>query len=315
MRRFVDFRPKSISLRKRGSNIQIGGHPLKYASLALGCALFFASPLAAETLTNATVVQLVKAGIGNDAVIAKIKATEGKYDLSTDDLIALKNDGVSGEVIAAMIAGPVKAEPAAVAMSLTDINPMTPHPSGLYLIDAAANRLDRIDPTVSNQAKTGGIFGYALTMGLASMSVKVAISGEAARVVAPSPKPSFYFFFDASNPATANIASSWSAGSAQTVSSPSEFTLIRMMEKKGRREARVGSMNIGGAKTGVMDHDRIPFDYQMVREGVYKVTPKEPLEAGQYGFIYALSGGGTGGAMTARIFDFAIPAAAKVASR
>jgi hypothetical protein len=288
---------------------------LKYASLALGCALFFASPLAAETLTNATVVQLVKAGIGNDAVIAKIKATEGKYDLSTDDLIALKNDGVSGEVIAAMIAGPVKAEPAAVAMSLTDINPLTPHPSGLYLIDAAANRLDRIDPTVSNQAKTGGIFGYALTMGLASMSVKVAISGEAARVVAPSPKPSFYFFFDASNPATANIASSWSAGSAQTVSSPSEFTLIRMMEKKGRREARVGSMNIGGAKTGVMDHDRIPFDYQMVREGVYKVTPKEPLEAGQYGFIYALSGGGTGGAMTARIFDFAIASTRVVASK
>ena len=315
MRRFVDFRPKSISLRKRGSNIQIGGHPLKYASLALGCALFFASPLAAETLTNATVVQLVKAGIGNDAVIAKIKATEGKYDLSTDDLIALKNDGVSGEVIAAMIAGPVRAEPAAVAMSLTDINPMTPHPSGLYLIDAAANRLDRIDPTVSNQAKTGGIFGYALTMGLASMSVKVAISGEAARVVAPSAKPSFYFFFDASNPATANIASSWSAGSAQTVSSPSEFTLIRMMERKGRREARVGSMNIGGAKTGVMDHDRIPFDYQMVREGVYKVTPKEPLEAGQYGFIYALSGGGTGGAMTARIFDFAIPSTRVVASK
>jgi hypothetical protein len=248
-------------------------------------------------------------------VIAKIKATEGKYDLSTDDLIALKNDGVSGEVIAAMIAGPVKAEPAAVAMSLTDINPLTPHPSGLYLIDAAANRLDRIDPTVSNQAKTGGIFGYALTMGLASMSVKVAISGEAARVVAPSPKPSFYFFFDASNPATANIASSWSAGSAQTVSSPSEFTLIRMMEKKGRREARVGSMNIGGAKTGVMDHDRIPFDYQMVREGVYKVTPKEPLEAGQYGFIYALSGGGTGGAMTARIFDFAIASTRVVASK
>ena len=98
------------------------------------------------------------------------------------------------------------------------------------------------------------------------------------------------------------------------MSSPSEFTLIKLMEKKGRREARVGSMNIGGAKTGVMDHDRIPFDYQMVREGVYKVTVKQPLEAGQYGFIYALSGGGTGGAMTARIFDFAVPAM-KVASR
>ena len=282
--------------------------------LALGCALFFASPAAAETLNNASVVALVQAGIGNDAVIAKIKTTEGKYDLSTNDLIALKTAGVPGDVIAAMIAGPAKSEAAPAAMSLTDINPMTPHPSGLYLIDAAGNRLDRIDPTVSNQAKTGGLFGYALTMGIASMSVKVAISGEAARVVSSSGSPSFYFFFDASNPATANISSSWSAGSAQTVSSPSEFTLIKLMKKNGRREARVGSMNIGGAKTGVMDHDRIAFDYQMVREGVYKVTPKQPLETGQYGFIYALTGGGTGGAMTARIFDFSISSVA-VASR
>ena len=288
---------------------------MKYSALALGCALLFASPVAAETLTNASVIQLVQAGIGNDAVIAKIKATEGKYDLGTDDLIALKNAGVPGEVIAAMIAGPSKKEAAASAMSLTDIDPMTPHPSGLYLIDTAGNRLNRIDPTVSNQAKTGGIWGYALTGGIASMSVKVAISGEAARVVARSASPSFYFFFDASNPATANITSSWAAGSAQTVSSPSEFTLIRLMEKKGRREARVGSMNIGGAKTGVMDHDRIPFDYQMVREGVYKVTPKQPLAAGQYGFIYAISGGGTGGAMTARVFDFSIPSGGTVASR
>jgi len=274
-----------------------------------------ASATAAEMLNNATVIQLVRAGIGDDAVIAKIKATPGKYDLNTNDLIALKTAGVSGGVIAAMIAGPAKPEgAAATAMSLTDINPMTPHPSGLYLIDTNANRLSRIDPTVSNQAKTGGIFGYALTMGLASMSMKVAITGEAAKVTAKSATPSFYFFFDASNPQTANIASSWSAGSSQTVSSPSEFTLIKLMEKKGRREARVGSMNIGGAKTGVMDHDRIEFDYEMVREGVYKVSPKQPLAAGQYGFIYALTGGGTGGAMTARIFDFSIPTVS-VASR
>jgi len=279
---------------------------LKYFVLALGSALFFASPAAAETLNNASVIELVHAGLGNDAIIAKIKTSDGKYDLNTDDLIALKNAGVSSDVIAAMISGPVKLEPVSQPMSLTDINPMTPHPSGVYLIDASANRLSRIDPTVSNQAKTGGIFGYALTMGIASMSVKVAITGQTARVATPTSVPTFYFFFDASNPTTANISSSWAAGSAQTVSSPSEFTLIKLSEKQGRREARVGSLNIGGAKTGVMDQDRIPFDYQMVREGVYKVTPKQSLKAGQYGFIYALAGGGTGGAMTARIFDFGV---------
>ena len=286
---------------------------MKYASLALGCALFFASPVAAETLTNTTVISLVRAGLGNDAVIAKIKASESKYDLSTNDLITLKNQGVPGDVIAAMIDASSKANGPA-AMSLTNIDPMTPHPSGVYLIDTPANRLDRIDPTMSSQAKTGGIWGYALTGGIASMSVKVAIAGDAARITSPTGMPSFYFFFDESNAATSNLASSWASGSAQTVTSPGEFTLIKLMPKKGRREARVGSMNIAGAKTGVMDHDRIPFDYQMVRPGVYKITPKQALQAGQYGFIYALSGSGTKGAMTARIFDFSVPAVA-VASR
>jgi len=36
--------------------------------------------VAAETLTNATVVSLVQAGLGNEAVIAKIKASDGKYE-------------------------------------------------------------------------------------------------------------------------------------------------------------------------------------------------------------------------------------------
>jgi hypothetical protein len=282
---------------------------MKKLALALGCAILVASPAIADTLTNATVVELVKAGLGDEAVIAKIKASDANYSLGTDELIALKQQGVSGPVIAAMIAASTKATDTPAPMSMTAIDPMTPHPSGVYLIDTPANQLDRIDPTMSSQAKTGGKFGYAITGGIASMSIKVAIAGETARVASPSATPSFYMFFDASNPATANMASSWAAGSAQTVTSPSEFTLVKLMEKKGRREARVGSTNIGGTKTGVMDKDRIAFDYQMVRPGVFKVMPKQPLESGQYGFIYALQGGGTAGAMSARIFDFSVPKA------
>lgn len=287
---------------------------MKYCFVgAMAFALLAAAPANGESLDNASVISLVKAGLGSEAVIAKIKSTPGKYELTTNDLIALKDAGVPGEVIAAMISG-YSAPQTAAAMSVTDIDPMVPHPSGLYFIDRGAGQVSRIDPTVTSQAKTGGIFGYALTGGIASMSVKVAVAGQSARVTARNSQPEFYFFFDASNPATANLASSWASGSAQTVSSPSEFTLIKLIEKEGRREARVGSMNIAGAKTGVMDKDRIPFDYQMVREGVYKVKPKQALVSGQYAFIYALSGNGTSGALSARIFDFAIPASAAAKS-
>jgi hypothetical protein len=75
------------------------------------------------------------------------------------------------------------------------------------------------------------------------------------------------------------------------------------------REARVGSMNIGGAKSGVMDKDRIAFDAELVWPGVFKVSSSNALPAGEYGFIQALTGGnvsGGGGALTARVFDFGV---------
>ena len=56
-------------------------------ALLAACA---SSAVQAETLTNDMVVSLVQAGLGDDAVIAKVKASAGHYALSTDDLIALK---------------------------------------------------------------------------------------------------------------------------------------------------------------------------------------------------------------------------------
>ena len=86
---------------------------------------------------------------------------------------------------------------------------------------------------------------------------------------------------------------------------------MRFNVKKDRREARVGSFNIAGAKTGVMDKDRISFSYEQVTPGVYRVTPSSDLEPGEYGFLYSMSAGSGpgmfgGGVMTARIFDFGI---------
>src|SRR5689334_12280735 len=131
-------------------------------------ALVATTPAAAETLNNSTILTLTQAGLGDEAIIAKIKASTASYDLSTDEIIALKKQGVSGAVIAAMLAAsnPTAATP---AMSMDSADPTVPHPPGVYLLtDAPVPAMKRIDATVSNQAKTGGIFGYALTGGIAS---------------------------------------------------------------------------------------------------------------------------------------------------
>ena len=269
---------------------------------ALAALAMAVATVPADRLTNDTVVALTAAGLGDEAIIAKIKSSEVEFDLSTDQMIALRQKGVSGPVIAAMLtASSGGGGTMAGAMSMDSPDPMRPHPAGVYLLSGA--RMSRIDATVSNQAKTGGLIGSMLTGGIASASIKASIGNETARVITSPGMPTFYFFFDEAN---GQAAGAFASGVSAVATSPNEFTLIKLAKKKGRREARVGSMNIAGAKTGVMDKDRIAFSYGMVRPGVYKVTPEASLSPGEYGFIYAIAGGGAGGAMTARIFDFSV---------
>ena len=81
----------------------------------------------------------------------------------------------------------------------------------------------RIDATITNQAKTGGIFGYALTGGIASVSIKAAIQNDTARVQTAMNLPVFYFFFDESNPSSQGTVATWASGTAATVTAPSEL--------------------------------------------------------------------------------------------
>ena len=277
-------------------------------TIAAALALAVAAPATAEPLTADAIVGLVKAGIGDEAVIAKIRSSGASFDLSADEMIALRAKGVSGPVIAAMLNAAADRAAKPVALSLNSPDPMVGHPTGVYLLNDRAPEptMTRIDATVSNQAKTGGIFGYALTGGIASLSVKAVIQNESARVKSANIKPVFYFFFDEANGDPGRSSSNWLSGTAATVTAPSEFSLIGLMKKEGRREARVGSANIGGVKTGVLDKDRINFDYQLVRPGVYKVSPVAALTPGEYGFIYAVNGGASAGAVAARIFDFSV---------
>src|SRR5215212_11291017 len=63
------------------------------------------SPAAASTtLTNASVVKLVRAGFKEKTVIAIINARPVNFDLTPDRLIELKKGGVPERVILAMIA-------------------------------------------------------------------------------------------------------------------------------------------------------------------------------------------------------------------
>ena len=277
-------------------------------ALGGGLALaLLAMPLHAETLRNDDVVGLLQAGLGEEAVIAKIETTDSEYVTDTSTLLALRNSGVPSTVIAAM----VKRSSVDVKLSDSSPDPLAPHYTGVYLMDAAAAqpRMWKIDPTSSSQTKTGGIFGYALTGGIASASVKAVIPGDAAREQTSDRRPTFYMYFDAAN---GEETGTFSTGFGASVQTPNELSLVRLTEKKGKREARIGSINIAGAKAGVMDKDQIPFSYDQVAPGVFRVQPDVDLAKGEYGFIFAMGGGvgpglaGSAGTAGARVFGFGI---------
>jgi len=131
-----------------------------------------ATARSAETLTNQTVISLVQAGLGPETIVAKIGASAGSYDTSTNALITLKQAGVPDSVIAAMLnrsKSPVLAN--AVADN-SNPDPLAPHAPGIYVLDQrGAGRMTRIDATMSNQLKTSNLWGYALTSGISSLKM------------------------------------------------------------------------------------------------------------------------------------------------
>lgn len=69
--------------------------------------LLLALPLSAdEVLTNAAVVKLVKAGLSAETIEAKIAASGGRFDVTTDAMVALAKEGVPDRVIRAMVTAP-----------------------------------------------------------------------------------------------------------------------------------------------------------------------------------------------------------------
>ena len=51
---------------------------------------------ATQLLSNESIVKLVKAGLGEDTIISMVNTQPGTYLLGADDIIALKQAGVSG---------------------------------------------------------------------------------------------------------------------------------------------------------------------------------------------------------------------------
>ena len=120
-------------------------------------------------LTKEQVIQMVKAGLTDDVIVARIKAQSGPINLSTDDLVALKSAGVSDAVIRALLAPGPKSNAAASsrapasAPAVADPNdPAAPHDPGIYLmatVHDGGRKMILLERAGSGREKTGKCLG------------------------------------------------------------------------------------------------------------------------------------------------------------
>jgi hypothetical protein len=245
---------------------------------AVSLSLPGATSLAQEVLTNDSVIQMVKAGLPESIVIAKIKGTATKFDLKTDSLVGLKKAGVSDKVLEAMVAaGSVSAAP-------TTAMPAPPAPA---VAAGSIKNQDVIYQLVGDKYVEMFATSANLETNMAFFQSKseVVLEGRKARYRINDKQPVFL--------------STYSSTDAPLVK-------LKPGDSNDDRNLKIGSgafMPFGGTqRMGVRNEDKIAINIERDARGFYKVTPAAPLPPGEYGFILA-----TGfGAGSGKIYDFGV---------
>jgi hypothetical protein len=262
--------------------------PVLVLVVMMALSLTIAPALAQEVLTNDSVVQMIKAGLPESVVIAKIRSTATKFDLRTESLVSLKKSGVSDKVLEAMMtpgpaagAAPTVKAPAAGAQAAAP-TPAATTPAGGSLRDRDAiyqlidGKYVELFPTSANLETNVAFF---------QSKSEVVLEGRKAKYRTADKQPVFLSTYG-----------------------PTDAPLVRLKpgDSNDDRNLKISSgafMPFGGTqKMGVRNEDKIATNVERDAGGFYRVTPAAPLPPGEYGFILA-SGFGAG---VGRIFDFGV---------
>jgi hypothetical protein len=273
-----------------------------------------AAPIGGQTagaapLTNDDIIKMVQFKFGDNVIVAKIKSSPCKFDTSMDALTKLKAAGVSDAVMQAMM------EPGAPGVSNSSAAPAGPppdpndpnaeHDPGIYYVrqNPGGRRMTALDPTAYSGTKTGGMFTSAMTYGIHKAKQKAVVRGGRANVRITEELPTFYFYFEAKHGTLSNSGglAGWFGG----LSTPNQFSLVKLESDKDSRTLVVGEFGAFGASSGTRNKDVTEFDFTKVSPGIYKVVPRAALQPGEYCFFY--TGQNTAmGAGGGNLFDFGI---------
>ncbi len=238
-----------------------------------------------HALTNDTVVRMSKAGLDDSVIIGTIQTRPGAFDTSPDDLISLKNAGVSQTVIAAMQArsaglafhapGSSKIESAPLSAGIDEIGVYYKSKDGEWI----PLKTERV------QFKSSGWLKNAATDGLVKQDMNGHLDGPKSALILPT---------------GVQILIYTPAGTQAE-----EYDLLRFDQHSGSRDFRVKTGGLFHSETGSQRND-ILFDPKKVGKDMYVFTVPVDIEKGEYGVLPPGSSNVPGLSNAGKIFTFSI---------
>lgn len=257
-----------------------------------------------DPITNDSIIQMSKAGLGDPLIIQSINVTPSKFSTSTEDLIALKQAGVSERVIGAMVAKnaappPVKPPTATpdgrLKLDMPEPPPPPPLPTvpadfslagvdqmGVYY-KAHDGKWVMIEPELLIFRSSGGLKSYA-TNNLFKEDMNGHLMGPTSPLALTRSTPILLYMPEGT--------------------SPIEFLLLRFRPAaQSSREFRTQTGGVFHSESGAM-RNRVVFTGTRISRQLYTFNLPDEVGKGEYG-ILPPSGGGNAG-FGGKIFTFKI---------
>ena len=217
-----------------------------------------------EILKNKDIVDLHMLGFEADIIISKINASpQNQFDTSIDILKALRDEGIPSSVLAAMINA-----------SKVELK------TGIFYTYNGENKeliLNQFDGI-----RTKGALTAIALMGTTNISYMAYILEPKSENIISKSKSEIYFQFGKENNDGFRKNKGWFSGA----SSPKEFELALLNQRKKQRELKVGARGIG-AGLGISGKTIVSsFSFEDVGNNKYKITLNKDLIPGEYCFIF-----------------------------
>jgi hypothetical protein len=236
-----------------------------------------------DTIDNEAVIKMTKAGLSDSIIVTTVQSSAGKFSTGPNDLVYLKEQGVSDKVIAAILArgGPAMTVPSA---GLASADPEIPAGIEIGVYYKKAGKWEEMLPEVVNW-KTGGVVKSIASAGIMKGDVNGHVNGAHSRNSSVPPVEILIYAPE---------------GAAIT-----EYQLVHLHEQKDAREFRTitgGIMHVSGGAT----RDLLPFEGKKIAPRTYKAVLLN-LGEGEYAFLPpGAFTSSTGAASLGKMYSFRI---------